>query len=104
MLVGTARLNPDLDIRVEHMAVGDAAGELDLHISSVSRNSGLSSLREDLPNTAGGTTTVKVTTVDNPTREEHGLAPDIIKIDVEGFEHRVLGGAEQRWTVPGLLP
>lgn len=101
MLAGTARLNPDLDIRVEHTAVGDVVGELDLHISSESRNSGLSSLRGDLPNTEGGTMIVNVTTVDTYC-ENYGLEPDIIKIDVEGFEHEVLVGAER--TLRGARP
>ena len=57
--------------------------------------------RARVANTAGGTTTVKVTTVDTYC-EEHGLLPDVIKIDVEGFEYQVMVGAER--TLPGARP
>ena len=94
MLAATARRNPGIDIHVEHMAVGEAVGELELHLSEQSRNSGMASLRADLPDRAAGGVAVKVTTVDRYC-EEHGLVPDMIKIDVEGFEARVLIGAER---------
>jgi FkbM family methyltransferase len=92
MLSATMSLNPDLDMTVEQVAVGDTRGELPLHLTSISRNSGLSSLRGDLPDTEGATVQVSVTTIDDYC-DEHGCEPDLLKIDVEGFERQVIEGA-----------
>jgi FkbM family methyltransferase len=92
MLTASVALNPQVSIHVVPAAVGDHAGELPLHLTSVSRNSGLSSMRSDLPDTAGEAITVSVVTIDDFCAR-HNLAPDLIKIDVEGFEAQVLKGA-----------
>jgi FkbM family methyltransferase len=97
MLAASIALNPELNIHVERSAVGDQPGELPLHLASVSRNSGLSSLRSDLPDTAGGTVTVPVVTIDDYCARRT-LTPDLIKIDVEGFELQVLQGATRTLT------
>ena len=92
MLARSIALNPRLDIRLERVAIGDEPGELPFHLTSVTRNSGLSSLRSDLPDTAGEVISVPVETIDGYC-EKHSLAPDLIKIDVEGFELQALLGA-----------
>lgn len=94
MLARSVQLNPALDIRLEQLAVGARPGVLPLHLTSDHRNTGLSSLRPDLPDTDGGTIPVTVTTIDDYCAAE-GLAPDLVKIDVEGFELQVLRGADK---------
>jgi FkbM family methyltransferase len=92
MLSVSIELNREFDIRLEPVAVGNEPGALPFHLTSVERNSGLSSLRPDLPDTAGEVITVPVTTIDEYCAT-HALKPDLIKIDVEGFEQQVLQGS-----------
>jgi len=92
MLAQSIILNPSLSIDLERLGVADRLGELPLHLSSQSRNSGLSSLRADLPDRDGEVITVPLTTVDDYCASRN-LHPDLIKIDVEGFELQVLRGA-----------
>jgi FkbM family methyltransferase len=105
MLSRSISLNPRLDIVLERVAVADQPGKLPLHLTSVSRNSGLSSLRPDLPDTEGEVITVPVVSVDEYC-VLHSLRPDLVKIDVEGAELQVLQGASRmlaerqpRWVI-----
>jgi FkbM family methyltransferase len=102
MLATTARSNPNADITVEHAACGSAPGMATLHVSPEDRNSGLGTLRDDLHESTG--IEVPVVRVDDACRR-HRLEPDLIKIDVEGFEPEVVEGCgyllEQR--VPARL-
>nr|MDQ6948125.1 FkbM family methyltransferase [Actinomycetota bacterium] len=74
-------------------AVGDHQGEVEFHVSVDPGNSGLSSLRNDVLGES------RRVAVDMVTLDDHcstnGLVPDVIKIDVEGCEAQVLGGAER---------
>ncbi|HXW58394.1 MAG TPA: FkbM family methyltransferase [Solirubrobacteraceae bacterium] len=91
MIAQSILLNPELDITLERAAGGDRAGMMALHMSPEDRNSGLSTLRADLYPHAP-TLQVPVLRLDDYCTE-HDLRPDLLKIDVEGFEAPVLRGA-----------
>jgi FkbM family methyltransferase len=90
MLEHTARANPSSKIMVDRSAVSDRPGKAIFHPSPEERNSGLGSLRPDQPETRP--VTVPVVRLDTAC-QERGLRPDLVKIDVEGFEVQVLDGS-----------
>ncbi|MEW9553933.1 FkbM family methyltransferase [Nonomuraea sp. NPDC050783] len=94
----------DLDSRVtvEQMAVGAAPGELTIHLSG--EQSGKHSAAVANVGTSSGAVTVPMTSID-AYLDGSGLGPpDVIKIDVEGYEGFVLQGAAQTLTAtPTLL-
>jgi len=83
----------DRAVTLVRAAVGDHLGEVELHVSVDPGNSGLSSVRTDVLSES------RRLAVDMVTLDDHcstnGLVPDVIKIDVEGCEAQVLGGAER---------
>jgi len=89
MLAHTASLNPRSKIAVEKAACGSKSATATLYVSPEDRNSGLGSLRDDLHNTAG--VEVRVVRLD-AVCDSHGMRPDLVKIDAEGFEREVLEG------------
>lgn len=78
-------------VHVEQAALGRDSGTALLFGESGSGLSRLAAPNPDAPATAGGAT-VSVTTVDGYC-SRHGLNPDWMLIDVEGFEFDVLAGA-----------
>jgi FkbM family methyltransferase len=92
MLRYHARANPDLDLRPVEIALADSSGRLAMayvkdHLVSVAASRPVAGLRRS----------VEVTTIDALVARL-GLRFDTLKIDVEGFELRVLRGAE-RWML-----
>lgn len=100
MIVESIPLNPDLNIVLERAGCGDQADVMTLYLSPYDRNSGLSTLRTDLFPDAT-TTEVPVVRLDDYCIE-HDLRPDLLKIDVEGFEPQVLRGAG--WIIDERVP
>ena len=92
------------------VALGDAEGEASLYRSENAGSSSLLPIREEheraFPGTGTvGRETVRVATLDRMV-EEHGLElapPVLLKIDVQGFEDRVLRGAERTLERTDLL-
>ncbi|RBQ19706.1 hypothetical protein DP939_13335 [Spongiactinospora rosea] len=88
-------------VTVEPMAVGAEEGELTLHLSGEQsgKHSASAANAGTAPDAPGGTVTVPMTSIDAylAGRDER---PDIIKIDVEGYEGFVLRGAAA--TLAGL--
>ncbi|MDF5758140.1 FkbM family methyltransferase [Spongiactinospora sp. TRM90649] len=84
-------------VTVEPAAVGAAPGELTLHLSG--EQSGKHSASAVNAGEATGSVSVPMTSID-AYLAEGGLRPDIIKIDVEGYEGFVLRGAAE--TLAGL--
>lgn len=82
-------LNPTLPAEVHGVGLGDADGTLFLHRPAAT-NSGADRLRSDI----GGGVAVPVTTLDRFVEKNALRRVDLIKIDVEGFEMKVLAGAE----------
>jgi FkbM family methyltransferase len=82
-----AQANPDLDIRPIRIALGESDGQIAMRYDwehlVVGRGSGWLGVTEQVP----------TQTIDRLT-SELGLRFDAIKIDVEGFEAKVLTGAE----------
>jgi FkbM family methyltransferase len=89
MLERTASVNPQADILVQIAACGSTPGLATLHLSPDDRHSGLATLRSDLHDTRG--VQVLVLRLDDFCGA-HGIRPDLVKIDAEGFELEVLRG------------
>ncbi|MCG5217060.1 FkbM family methyltransferase [Streptosporangium sp. KLBMP 9127] len=86
-------------VTVEPQAVGESPGELTLHLSG--EQSGKHSAAAANVGTPASTVTVPMTSIDDYL---DGRTPDIIKIDVEGYEGFVLrGAAETLKSGPTLL-
>lgn len=75
--------NPGLDIRLQEVALGESAGSLAVRRYSDGQFSAAGE---------GKQSSMAVTTLDGFARE-HGVRPDLVKIDVEGMELAVLRGA-----------
>jgi FkbM family methyltransferase len=80
-------------LTVVRAAVGDRVGTTVFHLTTDARNSGLSSLRSDVM-ADSEPAVVDMVTLDGYCAE-HGLTPDVIKVDVEGCEVQVVQGARQ---------
>jgi FkbM family methyltransferase len=91
-------LNALTNVRIEPLAVADADQDaIDLYVSACDSNSGLSSLSRDAPAFAHGglradrRVRVRAIALDTWARNLAGRI-DLMKIDVEGAEHRVVAG------------
>lgn len=81
-------LNTLLNVRIEEVAVGDEVGEARLHFSP-NGNPGEARLGVSFADDAGGID-VPVTTLPEIARQ-HGISEiDLLKVDVEGLEDRVI--------------
>ena len=92
-------LNPRLSSRVHvhACALSDRSGETNFYVSSETGNSGVGGLFA-AGNRALTPTTVAVKRADDLIKAGEVLAPDVVKIDVEGFELEVLQGMEGTLT------
>ncbi|MFD1116364.1 FkbM family methyltransferase [Sphaerisporangium aureirubrum] len=89
-------------VTIEPMAVGASPGELTVHLSA--EQSGKHSAAAANVGTRTGAITIPMTSVDAYLAANRLPAPDIIKIDVEGYEGFVLQGAVQAMAAsPTLL-
>ncbi|MDQ3669049.1 MAG: FkbM family methyltransferase [Actinomycetota bacterium] len=103
LLGAGVRLSGWRGIAVREAACGDASFEAPLYLSADPRNSGLSTLEAALA-TGRAQLTVPVVRLDDYCREE-GIEPDLVKVDAEGYEDRVIrgmGGLLER-GVPRIL-
>jgi hypothetical protein len=83
-------MNADVGYTVLQTACGARTQRAKLHLANVSGNIGDSTLLADA-STTGPTSEVDVIRLDGHCRG-HELRPDLVKIDVEGFEQQVLEG------------
>ena len=81
-------------IHVVPVACGERPGSGKLRLSPDVTNTGLSTIRSDVIDGPVDIVAVPIITLDQHC-EHNGLAPDLIKIDVEGYELSVLLGAAQ---------
>ncbi|RVX41551.1 FkbM family methyltransferase [Nonomuraea polychroma] len=89
-------------VTVEPVAVGASPGELTMYLSG--EQSGKHSAAEANVGTPAGTVTMPMTSIDAYLAGSRLEPPDIIKIDVEGYEGFVLRGSAQTLTaLPTLL-
>ncbi|WP_345570155.1 FkbM family methyltransferase [Nonomuraea rosea] len=89
-------------VTVEQMAVGAASGELTIHLSG--EQSGKHSAAAANVGTSAGAVTVPMTSIDAYLDGNDLGPPDVVKIDVEGYEGFVLQGAAQALaSAPTLL-
>lgn len=92
------KLNHVQNVTVEELGLGDRAGSF--LISNVDEgNQGMNRIVQQSSD-AGRTTTIRVTTLDAYVNEHNLAKIDMIKIDVEGFELKMLNGAKatlEKW-------
>lgn len=84
-------LNPGLPVRAHRLALSDRAGTADFHESAEVSNGGLGTLYA-APNTVALATAVETARGDDLIASGLVPPPDVMKIDVEGFEPEVLDG------------
>lgn len=85
-------LNSFKNVRVSQIGLGSSVGSFDLVVDTESNRGGNRiSFQETLKNI----TTISVNTLDKWMQENKVLKIDVIKIDVEGFELKVLKGGEE---------
>lgn len=83
----------DIDnVEVFQMACGENSGSKEINLSD---KSNLHSFNE-IPSAEGETLEVEVVTVDDFVEKEE--VPDLIRMDVEGYEHHILKGAKSTLT------
>jgi FkbM family methyltransferase len=92
------------NVVVVQAGCGDREEVLPLAISADARNAGLSTLRPPAATVTAAGTDVPVVRLDSWC-DENAVVPDVVKIDVEGFETEVLLGMEQLLAdrVPRLI-
>lgn len=89
----------DSRVRLEQAGVGEEPGELTLNTFEGSRMNSFLNLSEDPTNLMRGryekqgTATVKIVTIDGYCREQGLKTVDLLKIDTQGFDLKVLRGA-----------
>lgn len=93
-LIVNASLNPSLGVRVHDVALADRSGTASFYESAEASNGGLGTLYL-ASNTSNIATDVNVERGDTLIVLERATVPDVIKIDVEGFELEVLDGLSQ---------
>lgn len=85
------RINRCANVQLENVALADCSGSMELFVLSAPWTTG-NSLRR--PRVDGvQSVTVPVTTLDEYLSEDHIGEVDLIKLDVEGAELKILGGA-----------
>lgn len=85
-------LNPDVDARLNEVAVGPTEGRAELALSA-DRESAWSHMVEEGSTTQLEAVEVPVITLDRYIAQERISFVDVVKLDVEGYEPRVLAGA-----------
>jgi FkbM family methyltransferase len=92
-------LNPHItNVKLERMAVGETSGELTMYVEN-KRNSGGNRIKPVDKNVNAEVQKVKVVSLDEYFLKDTSLTKvDLIKIDVEGFEMKVLKGAHELIT------
>lgn len=95
-----SRHGKDPKFRAFNFAIGDAPGKTTFHRSSYSQSSSMLKMAalhvEAFPETAGGVeVTIPVDTLDNVRDRLELRGPVLLKIDVQGFEDRVIRGATE---------
>ena len=92
-LIRTQELNPELPIICHRLGCGDSPGRFTISLPDESDpNWGQSSI---LRSVSGNTESIELVTLDEFFRENSDSRITMIKIDVEGAEHLVLGGATE---------
>jgi FkbM family methyltransferase len=92
----TARLS---DVRLHRLALGPHAGEVDLEVTDFADATSVLPLSEDGRSTfqvdSKGRRRVPMATLDGLVASGAARAPDLLKLDVQGYELEVLKGADQ---------
>ena len=92
-LIRTHQLNPSLPITCHQVGCGDTPGTVTISLPEESDpNWGQSSILRPV---SGETESIELTTIDEFFRSSSGPPIAMMKIDVEGAEHLVLGGAAE---------
>lgn len=77
-------------VELRNCAVSNYCGKASFHVSDWDVTSSLATVK---PDGNGNIIEVDVLTIDSIVQESRGAAPSLIKIDAEGFDLEVLGGA-----------
>lgn len=95
------KMNFFSNCKINNLGLGNIDGYLDLVIPE-ERDLGTSRIRTQKDHYLSTSAVIKITTLDNYCQHNNCRRIDLIKLDVEGYEHNVLMGGEQ--TVKTFKP
>jgi FkbM family methyltransferase len=88
----TTKFTGNIRVVVHPKALSDSCGEVTFHVNEQDYTSSILQTTQPDQMRPASTTTVETVTIDS-LRESHGFVPQVIKLDLQGFELAALKGA-----------
>ncbi|MES2924209.1 MAG: FkbM family methyltransferase [Verrucomicrobiota bacterium] len=87
--------NRHSNLQIHNLAFGAEPGESIIHLREKSVWNSLLPFNNDTRNSSGKSETIQISTIDSFCADNHILRIDLLKTDTEGFDTKVLAGADQ---------